>query len=89
MSQDMPPLPTEFGHLCSWRITTTTITEQNVVAPSALIVPVYSADQMHAYAAPLLARIAELERDAARYRWLRDNATKRESPHDHPPLPPQ
>jgi hypothetical protein len=44
-ADEPPPLPTEVGNLCSWRIATT---EQNVVTPSALIVPVYTADQMRA-----------------------------------------
>ena len=38
----------------------------------------YTADQMHAYArhyaAALEARLREVEKDAARYRWLRDDA---------------
>lgn len=33
--------------------------------------PYFSADQMQAYAAPLIARVAELQADAERYRWLR------------------
>ncbi len=45
--------------------------------------PVYTADQMHAYAtqevaaavAPLEAEIQALRKDAERYRWLRDVAS--------------
>lgn len=79
MSQDKPPLP-EPDFCLAWRNG-----EYKVTKPGIDAADCYSATQMHAYAATctavLSARVAELEADAARWRYLRGEFYEAVIPH--------
>ena len=60
-----PTKPNESGQ-------TMCVVRWQVNMPDGLWLGAWDKEAFEAYTAPLLARIAELEADAKRYRWLRD-----------------